>query len=113
MEVKELQVGKIYKIAHQRKGHFVAQLIEVEDGDERDPLILVVKYDVRFGTDQAHMAIEQGEQNVRVSGLRPSLIIQMEETEEQQWLREVKTIEEKESEPEKARFIDRILGRSN
>jgi len=45
---KELKIGQVYSIHHKRKGHFVAQLIGIEEtslGDEADDIFLKVKYD--------------------------------------------------------------------
>ena len=108
---KELKIGQVYSIHHKRKGHFVAQLIGIEEtppGDEVDDIFLKVKYDVRQGTSQANLAISPKDR-VRVSGLRPSLVLSMEPTEEQEWLREVKVPEEDLPKPDKklmARFRD-------
>ena len=100
---KELKIGQVYSIHHKRKGHFVAQLIGIEEtplGDEADDIFLKVKYDVRQGTSQANLAISPKDR-VRVSGLRPSLVISMEPTEEQKWLREVRVPEEDLPKPDK------------
>jgi hypothetical protein len=108
---KELKIGQVYSIHHKRKGAFVAQLIGIEEtpeGDEADDIFLKVKYDVRQGTSQANLAISPKDR-VRVSGLRPSLILSMEPTEEQKWLQEVKVPEEDLPKPDKnlmARFRD-------
>ena len=100
---KELKIGQVYSIHHKRKGHFVAQLIGIEEtslGDEADDIFLKVKYDVRQGTSQANLAISPKDR-VRVSGLRPSLVISMEPTEEQKWLQEIKVPEEALPKPDK------------
>ena len=100
---KELKIGQVYLIHHKRKGTFVAQLIGIQqasEDDEADDIFLKVKYDVRQGTAQANLAISPKDR-VRVSGLRPSLILSMEPTEEQKWLREVKVPEEDLPKPDK------------
>lgn len=105
--VKDLKIGTVYKVVHARKGVFIAQLIDFEEGDDVDPVIMVMKYDVRVGTDQAHMQTGPGDkQKVRVSGIRASLVTLIEPTEEQKWLREVKVPEEK-----KKGFVEKLLGR--
>ena len=100
---KELKIGQVYSIHHKRKGHFVAQLIGIEEtqpDDKADDIILRVKYDVRRGTPQENLAISPKDR-VPVSGLRPSLVTSMEPTEEQTWLREVKVPEETQLKPNK------------
>ena len=100
---KELKIGQVYLIHHKRKGTFIAQLIGIQQAsadDEADDIFLRVKYDVRQGTSQANLAISPKDR-VRVSGLRPSLVISMEPTEEQKWLREVKVPEEYLPKPDK------------
>ena len=109
MEVKDLEVGKIYKVVHKRKGAFVAQLIEFEDCDDVDPLVMVMKYDVRDGTAQAGMATTP-KQTVRVSGIRPSLVIKIEETSDKSWLRDVRVAEEEVTTKEPG-FLDKLLRR--
>lgn len=107
---KDLKIGKVYSIHHKRKGHFVAQLINVVpawEGDEEDEVFLQVKYDVREGTAQYGLAT-QPSQKVRVSNLRPSLIHTMEPTDEQKWLMEVKVPEEEEK-PDKS-LMGRLKG---
>jgi len=121
-QIRALRVGGVYKIAHQRKGAFVAQFLGFDDeptriGDTEDRVFLTVKYDVRVGTAQAHMSTgvkqETGERApVRVSNLRPSLVDSMEETQEQQWLLEVKIAQFEKPQPEKdPSWLDRLLGR--
>ncbi len=88
---KDLKIGKVYTFHHIRKGTFVGQLIGVERADSRDEaddLFLTVKYDVRTGTDQERLKVNAGE--IRVSNLRPSLIIQIDDIEEGGWLRKQK-----------------------
>lgn len=78
---EKLEVGKIYRIVHERKGTFVAQLIGIEPtsvNDSQDEMFLTMKYDVRAGTGQVGLAISPGKDSVRVSNLRPSLITHME-----------------------------------
>ena len=89
MEVKNVKVSRIYHIHHKRKGHFIAQVIDIVKGDDLDPVFLTVKYDTRVGTDQHHLATQRG-QEVRESNLRPSLILDIEPTEEGGWLREIR-----------------------
>lgn len=79
-----LEIGRVYKLDHQRKGVFIAQLTGIEEGDEADEQFLTMKYDVRIGTDQARLAISPKDE-VRVSNIRPSLIIAIEETEDGEW----------------------------
>ena len=87
---KELEIGKIYEVHHSRKGKFIALLTDVAPapGDEQDDHYLTVKYDVRQGTDQFRLATQPG-QRFRESNLRPSLILRMEEYEEEHWLRNI------------------------
>lgn len=89
MEIeKELKVGKVYRVTHARKGTFIAQLIGVEQGDpgdEHDTIFLTMKYDVRAGTGQVGLAVNPGKDAFRVSNLRPSLIIKIEEVEAKDW----------------------------
>lgn len=108
METKDVKVGKIYDIHHKRKGAFVAQLIGFEEGDEVDPVIMVMKYDVRAGTAQAGLAM-MPKQRVRVSGIRPSLVTKIEETDENSWLREVRVPEEETIKNEPG-LLDRLKG---
>ena len=111
MELK-WKVGNVYKFSHKRKGTFVGQLIEIVPGDDIDPQFLTVKYDVRVGTDQVRLATTPGKNDVRVSNLRPSLILQIEEQEGEHWLREVRVPEE--VQPKEKGFISRLFGgRSN
>ncbi len=86
----ELKIGKIYSIYHKSKGHFVAHLIDIIEGDQADDKFLTMKYDTRAGTDQAGLAIVPGKSNVRVSNIRPSKILKIKETEEGGWLREIR-----------------------
>ena len=104
----ELVVGNVYEIFHKRKGQFIGQLIDVVDGDSADPQFLTFKYDVRFGTDQIRLAVNPGKDKIRVSNIRPSLIIKLGELQEDHWLREVKLPEE----IKPATLLDRILRRS-
>ena len=102
MKVKNIEIGRVYRIRHKRKGEFVAQVIDIEKREDAiDPFIIVVKYDVRYGTDQNRLqrtdlkdAKTGRPLGVRVSGLRPSLITLIEKTEEQKWLRDVEVPEE-------------------
>lgn len=108
--VKDLKIGTVYRVIHTRKGEFIAQLIDFEECDDVDPIIMVMKYDVRAGTDQAHMQTGPGDkQKVRVSGIRPSLVTLIEPTEEQKRLREVKVVEEKIAKPEG--FLKKFFGK--
>mgnify|MGYP001612700906 CR=1 FL=1 len=98
-QIQALNIGSIYRIEHQRKGTFIGQLIDIEPLPEGDAeaIVLVMKYDVRQGTAQAGLAID-AKQRVRVSGLRPSLIVSLEPSEENDWLREVRVPQEDRSE---------------
>ncbi len=107
MQIKNVQKGKIYSVVHKRKGAFVAQLIDFEDCDDVDPVVMVMKYDVRDGTAQAGMQTTP-KQTARVSGIRPSLVVKIEETGDKSWLRDVKVVEEEKKEPG---FIDKLLRR--
>ncbi|HLE03989.1 MAG TPA: hypothetical protein VI729_05160 [Anaerolineales bacterium] len=101
MHILQVEVGKVYRITHKRKGTFVAQVIGVEQADPSDKvdsLFITVKYDVREGTDQARLSIEEGKQAVRVSNLRPSLVENVELLEEESWLRTVRVREEHKAE---------------
>jgi hypothetical protein len=89
----EMEHGKVYKIWHKRKGPFVAQFLGIVEGDEVDPQFIYVRYDVRVGTDQAHLSTNPGKQNVRESNLRPSLITNIELFTDNHWLRELKSPE--------------------
>lgn len=98
ISAKKLKIGSVYRIQHTRKGSFVAMLVAVEEtqaGDKQDELFLTMKYDVRAGTDQVGLSIAHGKDRVRISNLRPSLIRQIDEEENGEWLREVVTPEEK------------------
>ena len=86
----EMEYGKVYKIWHKRKGAFVAQFLGVVEGDEADAQFIHVRYDVRVGTDQAHLSTNLGKQDVRESNLRPSLITKIELFDGPHWLRELK-----------------------
>lgn len=110
MEIKNIKINKIYKVLHQRKGAFVAQLIGFEEGDDIDPIIMVMKYDVRVGTAQAGLAMTP-KQRVRVSGIRPSLVSRIEETNEDSWLREVR-VQEEETVKKEPGLLDRLLRRT-
>lgn len=105
----KLTKNKIYRIWHERKGSFVARLIEIVPsypGDEYDKEYLHMIYDVRAGTDQVGLAVTPGKDKVRESNLRPSLIIKIEEVPEgEDWLRKV----ELPKPPKKKGLIDRIL----
>ena len=97
MHTLDLKIGMVYHIWHKRKGEFTAQLIGVESadaGDEQDKELLLVKYDVRAGTDQQHLAVVPGKDQVRTSRLRPSLIQRMEPIEGDHWLRSLRVPEE-------------------
>lgn len=116
-QIYDLKEGKIYKIAHARKGHFVGMFLGWDDeafriGDKEDFVFLTFKYDVRVGTDQAHLSTGVKDTTgvpsaVRVSNLRPSLILKITETEEQEWLREVVVPEENTKKPT---LKERIFG---
>ena len=91
MNTQQLTVGQVYSVHHQRKGHFVALLTAIVDAppdDLQDTAFLTVRYDVRHGTDQAHLAT-QPKQRFRESNLRPSLVLGIEEYTGEHWLREV------------------------
>lgn len=119
-EIKALQIGRVYKIVHTRKGEFIGQFLGYDDeperlGDKVDKVFLTFKFDVRVGTDQAHMStgvkFESGEKApVRVSNLRPSLITEIQLSPDGEWLREVKVIEV--SKKKEAGWLDKLLGRS-
>lgn len=112
-QIKALKEGLVYKITHERKGTLIGQFVGYDDepsrlDDPQDKLFLTFKYDVRQGTAQAGLNVT-GKQVVRVSNLRPSLITEIEQTQEQKWLLDVKVPEEeKEKEPG---LLDRLLGR--
>lgn len=110
MEIKDVKIGKIYDVHHKRKGPFVAQLINFEKCDKVDPVIMVMKYDVRAGTAQAGLATTPT-QAVRVSGIRPSLVLRIEETDGDSWLREVKVPEEEKIVRKEPGFLDKLLRR--
>lgn len=120
------EIGEVYQITHTKKGTFVGQLIDIVDseGDEYDQLFLTFKYDVRVNTDQERLSPEPGKMDVRVSNLRPSLILKLERLEGEDWLREVEVKEEKtpkqrKSYPKKSKsypkkkksFFDKVLKR--
>lgn len=119
-QIKAINIGKIYKIQHDRKGTFVGQFMGFDDepsrlGDKEDKVFLIFKYDIRVGTTQEHMSfgvkLETGEKvPVRVSGLRPSLITEIKQTDDESWLREVKVPEE-EKPKQKTGWLDNLLGR--
>lgn len=93
MELNEqrLTVGQVYSVHHKRKGHFVALLTAIVDAppdDLQDDVFLTVRYDVRHGTDQEHLAT-QPKQKFRESNLRPSLVLEIQEYAGDHWLREV------------------------
>ena len=121
-EIKALQVDKVYKIAHIRKGKFIGQFLGYDDeperlGDKEDKVFLTFKYDVRVGTDQAHMStgvkLETGEKApVRVSNLRPSLITEIQLSLDGEWLRNMKVAEIPVSKKKEAGWLDKLLGRS-
>lgn len=84
---KQLKVGDVYTFHHVRKGTFVGQLIGVEKADpedEADDLFLTVKYDVRVGTGQEHMKTTGVD--IRVSNLRPSLLVAIDDYDGKSWL---------------------------
>ena len=103
----KLEVGKIYRIWHERKGSFVARLLAIVpawEEDKYDTEFLHMMYDVRAGTDQMGLAIVPGKDRFRESNLRPSLINKIEEVPEgEDWLREIKL-----PEPRKG-LIDRLF----
>lgn len=109
-EIK-LEKDGIYRVHHERKGVFVARLLDVvpaDEGDEYDKQYLHMMYDVRAGTDQVGLAIVPGKDQFRESNLRPSLILKIEPVPEgEDWLREVKLPEPK---AEKKGLFDRIRG---
>ena len=93
-----LKLGNTYRIKHKRKGEFVVQLIGIEETThptEVDKFFLTCRYDVRVGTDQAHMSFGTKSEKTgqpapfRVSNLRPTLIDKIEPIKEH-WLRELK-----------------------
>jgi hypothetical protein len=86
----DIVIGRIYAVQHTRKGHFVGELIGIEDtpaGDPQDQFFLTLKIDVRKGTDQARLA--NASEAVAVKNIRPSLIVSIAETNREQWLRQV------------------------
>ena len=117
-DLKVLKRGTVYEVDHERKGRFIGQFLGFDDeperlGDKVDKVFLTFKYDVRAGTDQAHMQVgvkdEAGYMKpVRVSNLRPSLIRSIRQTEEQQWLLEVVVPEGEKAGPS---LRERFLGR--
>jgi hypothetical protein len=111
---KSLEVGKCYSVHHSRKGHFVGQLLAVVQTDaldEADTVLLTMKIDVRAGTDQAAIARSPRE-GVHVVNIRPSLVYQIELTEDSEWLRNVHVAEEElpKSPVVRPTFADRMLG---
>lgn len=119
MHTLDLKIGMVYHIWHKRKGEFTAQLIGVEPadvGDAQDTELLLVKYDVRAGTDQQHLAVVPGKDQVRTSRLRPSLIQRIEPVEGEHWLRSVRVPEEDKlvTQPKQgklSRWVSTLLGR--
>lgn len=112
-DVKKLKIGKVYQIAHDRKGTFIGQFIAYDDepfrlGDKEDDVFLTFKYDVRIGTPQENLAVSP-KIPVRVSNLRPSLIQSITETKEGKWLLDVKVQEEVVE--SKLTIKERLLGR--
>lgn len=108
---KDLEIGKIYSIHHRKKGHFVAQLLEVVPawgGDEADEVFLTMKYDTRAGTDQVGLAIAPGKSKVRVSNLRPSHILSIKETEKGEWLRTARVPEEEKVGKSDPGLVDKV-----
>lgn len=92
MDIKQLKNDKVYEIHHERKGKFVAVLLDVipaDKGDECDEVYLYIRYDVRTGTDQARLQTTGSKQRYRKSNIRPSLILQIEEYQGDHWLREL------------------------
>jgi hypothetical protein len=90
LQPADVTIGKIYAVHHARKGHFVGELINLEDtpaGDTQDVFFLTMKIDVRKGTDQERLA--NASEAVAVKNIRPSLIVTIAETEQGQWLRQV------------------------
>lgn len=122
-QIKALREGAVYQIRHARKGTFIGQFLGFDDepsrlGDPEDRVFLTFKYDIRVGTPQAHLSTGvkiDGTREyapVRVSNLRPSLIESIQETQEQQWLLEVKVPEFEKPQPQKEPgWLDRLLGR--
>jgi hypothetical protein len=113
IKAKELSPGKVYRVWHARKGEFVCRLLEVlpaDKGDSSDEELLHVIYDVRVGTDQAHLSVELGKQQYRESNIRPSLIKRIEELEGSNWLRDVQLPKVTEIVPVKQSGLERVLG---
>ena len=110
MKIKDVEIGRIYDVHHKRKGAFVAQLIGFEECDEIDLIVMVMKYDVRKGTAQAGLATTP-KQAVRVSGIRPSLVVKIEETDGGGWLRDAKVPEEESIKKKEPGFLDKLLRR--
>jgi hypothetical protein len=87
-----LQVGKTYEFTHTRKGKFKAQLIEIIPGDEADTQLLKVKIDTRRGRGQERLARVKAD--ITVTNLRPSLISDIVQCEDEAWLIEKRVPEE-------------------
>jgi hypothetical protein len=88
----DLVVGKTYEFTHTRKGKFKAQLIDILPGDEADARLLKVKIDTRRGRGQERLA--RVKTDVTVTNLRPSLISEILQCEDEAWLIEKRVPEE-------------------
>lgn len=109
----KLEKSKVYQVHHKRKGHFVAILIDIVDaspGDEQDEVFWTMRYDVRHGTDQAHLAT-QPKQRFRESNIRPSLVLEISEYVGEHWLREIAPLPVPIVE-DKKNWFDRIFSRN-
>ena len=82
----ELKPRHWYKFSHKRKGTFVAQYRKKTEGDDVDPFFWEVQIPVMPGSGQEGMATVVNAP-YRFSGLRPSLVGDVEEIERPEWLK--------------------------
>lgn len=92
IEGTTLEVGKVYKIRHRKKGEFIVQVLEIlptDKEDMADDFLLFCRYDVRAGTSQVGLSLAPGKMKTRESGLRPSHILGIEELTGESWKQQV------------------------
>lgn len=87
-----LEVGKVYRIRHRKKGSFVVQVLRIipaEKNDMADDFLLFCRYDVRAGTSQVGLSLAPGKMRIRESSLRPSHILSIDELIGESWRQQV------------------------
>jgi hypothetical protein len=109
MELAKLKVGADYWFIHKRKGRFRGTLKSISppsEGDTQDSVILTVAIDTSVN-GRPDLARTRGA-IVTLTGIRPSLLLDVEEVRYEAPETQVET---KQTEEKKRNFLSKLLGR--